>query len=582
MINEKKIAFCTLLAGFMCHALTGTFHTWPSLSKYFNSYLHEKNSSHISKVYLNNVFSLVNVFHNIFIFIGIILNKYYSSVTITGIGLLLKIISNAFFIFIPNIKIVTLMILFCSIGCGISYMPIILDVWKYFPNNKGLATSLVLSGFALTELLFEDISIKLINPEKDNFDFTNCMYSSFVNNNFKLYLKKSEIFFCIVSVICIMLIYPYDNYKKYFTNSVFGKNNKKNKYTKELNNDINYKGNENNNNLGKNDNEQSKNNNNNEYKNYNSPHLMRVKEQNRIKKKNINPYIKKLTSLFLNKKEKQKITYNKKYVKEEDLDSEYNNSTEINLLKIIDNEKNNKESFISLISTYPFLQLTFIFFFTLMFGIIELRSMKNFGFLNGHSEDFLWYNSLLWKTTNLLFFPIWGYLFDKIGFKRIYRIVISLEILICGTCYYISYNKFGYIIYCFISALVNSGSIAIRPTNFSLIFDNEKGAFLFGFSCFLTNTFYIFRPLIWNLLTDKIYYLIIYLILTLFSMLGFIILCFFIDEKYIPVNYNNDSNDNEIGEEMKNIDYYDDNKNIYFITNNEKNGEKEHEESTSY
>ena len=33
---------------------------------------------------------------------------------------------------------------------------------------------------------------------------------------------------------------------------------------------------------------------------------------------------------------------------------------------------------------------------------------------------------------------------------------------------------------------------------------------------------------------------------------------------------------------MKNIDYYDDNKNIYFITNNEKNGEKEHEESTSY
>ena len=218
MFNEKKIAVCTLLAGFMCHALTGTFHTWPSLSKYFNSYLHEKNSSHIRKVYLNNVFSLVNVFHNIFIFIGIILNKYYSSVTITGIGLLLKIISNAFFIFMPNIKIVTLMILFCSIGCGISYMPIILDVWKYFPNNKGLATSLVLSGFALTELLFEDISIKLINPEKDNFDFINCMYSSFVNNNFKLYLKKSEIFFCIVSVICIMLIYTYDNYKKYFNN----------------------------------------------------------------------------------------------------------------------------------------------------------------------------------------------------------------------------------------------------------------------------------------------------------------------------------------------------------------------------
>ena len=215
-----------------------------------------------------------------------------------------------------------------------------------------------------------------------------------------------------------------------------------------------------------------------------------------------------------------------------------------------------------------------------MFGIIELSSMINFGFLNGHSEEFLWYNSFLWKITNFLCFPIWGFLFDKIGFKRTYRMIITLEILICGICYYISYNKYGFILYCFISALVSSASIAIRPTNFSFIFDNEKGAILYGISCFFTNTFYIFRPLIRNLLTDKMYYMIIYLVLTLFSMLGFIILCFFINEKYVS-NINNDSNEDENGEEMKNIDYYDDNNNMYFIDNNEKNGEKENEESNS-
>ena len=580
MINERKISFCTLFAGFMLHGIIGTFHTWPNISKYFNSYLQEKNSSKISKVYLNNVFSLVNVFHNIFIFIGIILTKYLSSITITGIGLLLKLISNAFFIFMPNINIVTLSILFCSIGCGIAYMPIILDIWKYFPNNKGLATSFALSGFALTELLFEDLSIQIINSEKDNIDLVNCVYSSYTNENFKLYLKKSEIFFSILSLICIILIYPYDKYQKYFTNPAFNKNNKKEKYEKELNNDSHFKENKVNNNLGKNEKEQKKNNYS-EFKNYNSPHLMRVKEQNRFKLKNSNNYIKNLTSTFLNKKEKQKINSNKKYANEDFYNNEeYNNSSNFSLIKIINNEKSNKESFISLVSSYPFLQLTFIFFFSMMFGIIELSSMKNFGFLNGHSDEFLWYNSLLWKTTNLFCFPIWGFLFDKIGFKRLYRMIISLEILICGICYYISYNKLGYIIYNFISALVNSGNLAIRPINFGFIFDNEKGAFLFGFSCFLNNTFYIFRPLIWNLLTDKIYYLIIYLILTLFSMLGFIVLCFFIDEKYVPVNYNNDSNDNEMGEEMKNIDYYDDNDNMYFIDNNEKNGEKEHEETS--
>ena len=65
-------------------------------------------------------------------------------------------------------------------------------------------------------------------------------------------------------------------------------------------------------------------------------------------------------------------------------------------------------------------------------------------------------------------------------------------------------------------------------------------------------------------------------------MLGFIILCFYIDEKYIS-NINNDSYENEIGEEMKNIDFYDDNQNNYFIDNNDdKNLDKEEQQSTSY
>ena len=579
---KNKLAFKTLFAGFLVHVITNTFHTWPSISRYFNSYLIEKNSSEISKVYLNNVFSLVNVFHNIFIFIGIILNKYLSSITITGIGLLLKIIANAFFIFMPNIKIVTLNILICSIGCGISYMPIISEIWKYFPENKGLATSLALSGFGLTELLFEDISDLIINYEKMNINYINGIYSAYINDNFKLYLKKSEIFFSILSIICILFIYPYDKYKKYFGI----KDDKRNKNMEDLNNYNNLKKNKIKNNIDKNINEQNKNRKNkginiNEYKVSNSPHLMRVKDVNKLKKNN--NYINKLTSKFLNKKEKQQINNNKKYA-EEDLDFDdiiYNNSGNI---KSINNilEKNISESFISLIASYPFVQLTFIFFFTMMLGIIQLSSMINFGFLNGHSEEFLWYNAFLWKITNFLFFPLWGYLFDKFGFKRTYRLIITLEIFICSICYYISNDKIGFILYCFISALVNSGGLAIRPTNFSIIFNNERGAFLFGISCFLTNTFYIFRPLISNLLTDKIYYLIIYLTLTLFSMLGFIILCFYIDEKYIS-NINNDSYENEIGEEMKNIDFYDDNQNNYFIDNNDdKNGDKEEQQSTSY
>lgn len=559
MPSQKFISFSTLISGFLLHAILGTFHTWPNISKYFHSYLCEKNSMEIKKVYLKNVFSIFIVFHNIFISIGIILNKYMSSITITGIGLIMKIIANALFIFTPNIKIVTLSILICCCGCGLAYMPVIIEIWKYFPNNKGLSTSFALSGFGLTQLLFEDLSIKLINSNNDNIDFIYEVYSSHINDNFKLYLKKSEIFFSLLSVICILLIFPYDKYKNNSRNSYFNKENKKYKFSKE-NKDEKYKLNNNENN------EQKKKTNNNAISNNEkvdksnfSPNLMRVKDQNREKKSN--SYLRNLTNLFFKKKEKFSLNNNKRY-KNDYYDTENENSecpTYINLLKVSDFDKNNNESFISLITSYPFVQLTFIFFFTMMFGIIETSTMKNFGKLNGHSEEFLWYTSFMWKIINFLFFPLWGYLFDRIGFKRFYRIIISLEILISAICYYISYNKYGFIFYCFTSAIVNSASLAISPTNFAIIFDNEKGAFLFGISCFLTNTFYVFRPLIDSLLTHKIYYLILYLILTLFSMLGFIILCFFIDEKHVAYMEKDSSSEDDMGIELKDLNYYDNN-----------------------
>lgn len=559
MPSQKFISFSTLISGFILHAILGTFHTWPNISKYFHSYLCEKNSVEIKKVYLNNVFSIFIVFHNIFISIGIILNKYMSSITITGIGLIMKIIANALFIFTPNIKIVTLSILICCCGCGLAYMPVIIEIWKYFPDNKGLSTSFALSGFGLTQLLFEDLSIKLINSNNDNIDFIYEVYSSHINDNFKLYLKKSEIFFSLLSVMCILLIFPYDKYKNNSRNSYFNKENKKYKFSKENKDDKNKLNNIENNEQKKKTNNNVISNNEKVDKSNFSPNLMRVKDQNREKKSN--SYLKSLTNLFFKKKEKFSLNNNKRY-KNDYSDNENDNSespTYINLLKVSDFDKNNNESFISLITSYPFVQLTFIFFFTMMFGIIETSTMKNFGKLNGHSEEFLWYTSFMWKIINFLFFPLWGYLFDRIGFKRFYRIIISLEILISAICYYISYNKYGFIFYCFISAIVNSASLAISPTNFGIIFDNEKGAFLFGISCFLTNTFYVFRPLIDNLLTHKIYYLILYLILTLFSMLGFIILCFFIDEKHVAYMDMDSSSEDGMGIELKDLNYYDNN-----------------------
>ena len=397
----------------------------------------------------------------------------------------------------------------------------------------------------------------------------------------------NTIFFAIMSLLSIFLLYPHDTYKKYFRRTV----PKYNFQFKNLIDNTNVKESENNDGADIN----------NEIEFNQSAHLFTIQEKK-------NSYLSILKSFFLKKKEKKRIKNEKKYQREASGyyeqakdDLRQNLMTDVHLLKVTNIKKENYKLLFSLITSYPFLQLTSVFFFTKLFGIIELSSIKNFGALNGYNEEFLWYGTFIFKLTNFLCFPVWGYLFDKIGFKRFYRIIITMEIVISSICYYISTNKFGFIIYCIISAFVNSASKAIGPTNFSIIFEDEKGALLFGISCFLTNAFYIFRPLISNLLTEKIYYLIIYLIITLFSMLGFIILCFFIDEKFVTNNSRGNSNeDNEAGQELNNINASDNNSSnngsvskTYSINNdttntgyskdkNELFSEKEHDDSSTF
>ena len=583
---NKKLGYYNIFSGFLIHLLLGTLHSWSNIYRYFHSFLVVQNSIQISKVYLNNIFSFVIVFYNIFILIGILLMKKFNSITITGCGLLLKIYANIIILFFPNIIIVTLCIFLCSAACGICYMPIILEIWKFFPKNKGLATSLALSGYGFTQLFFEEISINIINIEKRDIDYVEGVYPSDVNENFKSFYKMINIFFTFISVISILMIYPHDKYKKYLRKSV----PRYNFQFKNLINGVN---------------EKDDNDNNDEAEFNQSAHLFALQDKN----KNGNKYLSLIKNFFLKKKEKTRVEHKKKF-KTEDLsyfdesknELDENLITDVRLLEVTNEKKENIKILFSLIISYPFLQLTSIFFFTKIFGIIELSSIKNFGVLNGYDENFLWYGIFISKVTNFLCFALWGYLFDKIGFKRFYRLIITLEIVISSLCYYISTYKSGFIVYCIVSAFVNSASMAIGPTNFSIIFDNEKGALLFSISCFLTNTFYIFRPLISNILTEKIYYLIIYLIITLFSMLGFIILCFFIDEKFVSNNSRRNSNtDNEMGQEMNNINFSDKNdssnnesisknNSINYDTNNtgfskDKNelfSEKEHDESSTF
>ena len=479
MISQRTKGILTLIGTFILHFILGTLHTWPSISRYFHSYLVELNQTRFSLAYLDIVFSLVNAVHSICVPFGVILSKTYGPSIIIGIGLTMKLIANALFILTPDIVIVTISLVACASGVGLAYMPAIIEIWKYFPNNKGIASGTAFAGFGFTRLLFKYVSIYMINPTEELPLPKRERYDTHINNNFLVYLKKSEIFFSFLSVLCILLIFPFEknqqqDYKMLKkNNSMKNRNdNKDNSISNTLNRGVSYDKDE----------------------------------------------------KIINTEETE---YNDKTI-ENDTDSDLSYF-----------EGDHKIPLRSLIISYPFMQLTFIFFFTMFFGSIELSSMKKFGLMNGHSEDFLWYSALIWKVSNIVCYTLWGGLLDLIKFKKLYMIILSSEILISATCYFISSSKIGFILYSTISAAVNSANIAVAPTSFVMIFGIDRGSLLFSISSLLHNTFYILRPLITNFAASKVYFLMFYLIICLFSMLASIILCFFVEKQYEYKKYEN-------------------------------------------
>ena len=482
-LNKKRL---TLLSAFMLYFITGTIHTWPAVSSYLYSYLNHYKPDSFTISYLEVIFSLVNVINSIFIPIGVFLSQKTNPILIIGTGLILINLAKAMFIYFPFITPITFALCVCSIGCGLAYMPPLVCLWKYYPTRKGSMTSIALSGFGLNRLMFKYVSVRMINPQGEAPLPERDRYSSEINHNFKVYLEKSLVFFGVLSVLSILMLYPYEpKCKDQKSNSL--NDNKLTRHkrcvlsmshnnAKKYSDDFNYcKYTYNTNstviNAANNDNKHS-----NMYYDYNS-----------------DDYIS-----FTNSAHTMSMLNSKAAV-----------------------------SIGALIVSYPFIQLTFIFFFAMVFGAIELASMKKFGLLNGYDEKFLSISSFVWKLTNASCFCVWGCLLDKYGFKSVYMFLMLTQIGICSSCYFTSKYKIGFVLYNIVSAVVNSGNLSISPTSFALAFGSENGAMLHSLSSILFNTFYMCRPLISNLVTLKVHFLIFYLIITLFSMLALIILCFF-------------------------------------------------------
>ena len=505
MSIKKKLPISTLSGSIILNLIISTYHFSPNSFNYFYSYLQYINENIFTNNEVELLLSLSNIIYLLSLPFGMILHLkfYFNTNTITGISLLLRITSIYILIHCSTNNLFILYLIIRSCSCGLCMLPIILEIWKYFPNKKGIVTGIFFLGKGINSFLYDYISNKIINPKNINIIPIDNIYSADINDNYFYYLKISSIILCILSSLCQSLIYPYSIYINYF-------DYKKNKFKQKLNRGL-------------------------------------IQDF----------YILSLSSPSRNSINSTRNTY--KDDSFENID-EGNDKNEKNYKKKDKKNIANEEPFMSLITSYPFLQLTFIYFLIMTFNSVDLFSINKLGFYNGFGEKFISYINSIWKIINILWNIISGYIIDKIKFKKFVIIILIIQIFFISICYFISNYKYGYILYNITSSIINSSNSVIIPLSFCIVFEEENGLLLYGISSILINTFYIYRNYMKNLLVEKIYYLVLCSIFTIFYMIALITLCLFEEKKHI-FKIKDENEDqimfDDIGQELNDLDICD-------------------------
>ena len=203
MVIFEKFAIRTLFASIILNMIIYAHYTPPYLFNYIYSYMQSINENIFVKETVEILFNLSHIIYLLFIPVGIILylNCNFITNTITGISLILILISNFLLIKSYTNQILILFLIIKSSGSGLCFLPILLEIWKYFPNMKGLITGIFFIGKGITESFYEYISIKLINPEEEKMNRNENIYSTNINLQFFNYLQNTFIFYPPLKII---------------------------------------------------------------------------------------------------------------------------------------------------------------------------------------------------------------------------------------------------------------------------------------------------------------------------------------------------------------------------------------------
>ena len=207
--NEKIQKILLILFSIILYIILTSYHSWTKIIEYYISYIHHKNDYFSltinSAKYITPTIRLLYSFFYVF---GIIITKLTNIKLICNTSIILINISLFFFIYSTTKSIIIILFLIYSIGLGISYMPILLNIWFYFQDKKGVMLGLLSLCTAIGHYLFRLIGLFFLKKlENKNINKNNDKYYELNNyTDIEIFMKMQFYIVFILSFLFIIIL----------------------------------------------------------------------------------------------------------------------------------------------------------------------------------------------------------------------------------------------------------------------------------------------------------------------------------------------------------------------------------------
>lgn len=99
-------------------------------------------------------------------------------------------------------------------------MPPLRNIWRYYPERKGLCTGIILAFFGISAVIFNAFSNIIINPNKIDIDKVTQLYPEEVGKNVPTFFFYCFVITIIGGLFSILFVFTYEEEKEGYEEQV--------------------------------------------------------------------------------------------------------------------------------------------------------------------------------------------------------------------------------------------------------------------------------------------------------------------------------------------------------------------------